>query len=450
MPINPNISLQVQQPQGVDVLGTLGRSMNLAEMSLNNQARRQMMQQQEEAARIENENRMAAQREQEEIRGALADGGATDWTGSIDRLKRLGTPTAMKYAGDLETALQNRAKAKAEEEAKNFETGQKKIETFANALSVLDNTPDDLKPAVYSGIVNDFQQRGFFPEGFQAPAQYDPQWVEQRKAEVIDAKTRMDLYTKQRDENRAAELHPLTVQKATADASLATRTAAGDAPIQPKDRLTSDQLNFERAVKDGSFKGSFEQWLTQDANRKKPVTSITTNVSTQDSFKNESSLRKEFDDLPTVKAYNEVKTQVARAEQAYAQALDPKNKGRSSNASDQVIITVLNKVLDPTSVVRESEYGRTAEGQAVMRKLEGYLTKLKTGGAGISSGERDDIMQTIRGLSSAMESRYAPVAEQYRGLAQQYGMEPSRVVGKAGNAPGAGNKINELRTKYNY
>lgn len=446
MPIDPRISLGVQPFTPPDVLGGIGKAMSLADMAQTNQMRRQVMQQQEEQARLENEQRQRAAAEDAQIREALSIDGRGEWGRSTEALRRIGSERALKMATDIETAITNQQKAKLEAEEKELKIGAERAAQWGQiAGSVNDEATfaTGLRAAVARGLMTKEQAAEYLARPWDESLQAEVKQIAQQSLTVAQ---QAEQRLKALQEQRAAEMHGPQLTKAQADASLASRTAEGDAPIQPKDRLTSDQLNFERAVKDGSFKGTFEQWLTQDANRKKPVTSITTNVNSQDTFKNESSLRKEFDDLPVVKARNEVKTQVARAEQAYAQALDPKNKGRSTNASDQVIITVLNKVLDPSSVVRESEYGRTAEGQAVMRKLEGYLTKLKTGGAGISSGERDDIMQTIRGLSSAMESRYAPVAEQYRGLAQQYGMEPSRVVGKAAppTQSGSGSRIKIL------
>lgn len=47
--------------------------------------------------------------------------------------------------------------------------------------------------------------------------------------------------------------------------------------INPE-KLTATQKEYNQAVKDGSFKGTFNQWLTEDANRKRPVTNV--NVST--------------------------------------------------------------------------------------------------------------------------------------------------------------------------
>ena len=51
-------------------------------------------------------------------------------------------------------------------------------------------------------------------------------------------------------------------------------------------------------------------------------------------------------------------------------------------AGSQAILISFNKMLDPTSVVRESEYARSATGQSALETMRGFVDKLKEGGAG--------------------------------------------------------------------
>jgi hypothetical protein len=55
---------------------------------------------------------------------------------------------------------------------------------------------------------------------------------------------------------------------------------------------------------------------------------------------------------------------------------DKKNNKKSLNAASQTIVTAFNKILDPTSVVRESEYARTPEGQSYLERLQGKYEQL--------------------------------------------------------------------------
>jgi hypothetical protein len=54
------------------------------------------------------------------------------------------------------------------------------------------------------------------------------------------------------------------------------------------------------------------------------------------------------------------------------------------NAGGQAVLTTFQKILDPESVVRESEYLRSAEGQALRNQLKGAWERLTVGGTGVA------------------------------------------------------------------
>ena len=74
----------------------------------------------------------------------------------------------------------------------------------------------------------------------------------------------------------AVSLADSKAQRNTPEWTQAYQEALGEV-INPE-KLTATQKEYAQALKDGSFKGSFNQWLTEDANRKRPVTNV--NVST--------------------------------------------------------------------------------------------------------------------------------------------------------------------------
>ncbi len=47
-------------------------------------------------------------------------------------------------------------------------------------------------------------------------------------------------------------------------------------------------------------------------------------------------------------------------------------EGHSLNLASQAIINAFNKILDYASVVRESEYARTPEGQGFLNRIKGF------------------------------------------------------------------------------
>lgn len=112
-------------------------------------------------------------------------------------------------------------------------------------------------------------------------------------------------------------------------------------------------------------------------------------------------------------------------------AVEAENKGEvlPRGAIDQTLITLFNKLLDPSSVVRESEYARTPEGMALMERAKGQLQKLQAGGAGVTSGYMDELISSANQLMSAAEQGFAQHTQSTIADAQSYGIDPARVVG---------------------
>lgn len=52
-------------------------------------------------------------------------------------------------------------------------------------------------------------------------------------------------------------------------------------------------------------------------------------------------------------------------------------------AGSQAVLVTFQKILDPTSVVRETEYARSAAGQALLARIQGAAERLAQGGAGV-------------------------------------------------------------------
>jgi hypothetical protein len=142
-------------------------------------------------------------------------------------------------------------------------------------------------------------------------------------------------------------------------------------------------------------------------------------------FKDVVDLQAKFQKLPEVEEYVKITTQMKRAEKAIQEA----RAGRGSmNAVDQSLITLLNKILDPSSVVRESEYARTPEGMSVINRLEGYFGKLSKGGAGLSPSEREGLYTMINKFYKVSEDMYNNQVEYYKQLATKFGEDPKDVL----------------------
>jgi len=105
----------------------------------------------------------------------------------------------------------------------------------------------------------------------------------------------------------------------------------------------------------------------------------------------ENKLRKDFIGQPEVAEFITVKTQVSSMDALLSRALagDIDNK----IALDQALITMFNKLTDPQSVVRESEFARTPENVPVVNRFVGALQKLTKGGAGLTDSDRVALVQ---------------------------------------------------------
>ena len=138
-------------------------------------------------------------------------------------------------------------------------------------------------------------------------------------------------------------------------------------------------------------------------------------------FSEIASLRKEFTALPPVKNATEITRQYNNVYSLYAQYKQGK---LGKNAFDQALITSLNKVLDPTSVVRESEFDRTSAGQAIWDKLGGYQQKLIQGGSGLTDANRADLVQAL----TINDSEVQNIVKEYADIATRFNMLPEDVM----------------------
>lgn len=150
------------------------------------------------------------------------------------------------------------------------------------------------------------------------------------------------------------------------------------------------------------------------------------------SFSNITTVRKEFNAIPSVKNYNEIKRQYNNVNSVINSYKGDTRRSKGNNAKDQVLITTFNKILDPISVVRESEFARTAEGQGLLDKIQGAADKMVKGGSGLSPKERNEVFDAIQTMYNAQEQEARRYAQYYGELAERYGINPADVIGGMG------------------
>ncbi len=62
----------------------------------------------------------------------------------------------------------------------------------------------------------------------------------------------------------------------------------------------------------------------------------------------------------------------------------------------QAVLVTFQKILDPISVVRESEYARSPQGLALLDRMQGFVERLAKGGAGVPKEELAAMVETAK------------------------------------------------------
>jgi hypothetical protein len=117
--------------------------------------------------------------------------------------------------------------------------------------------------------------------------------------------------------------------------------------------------------------------------------------------------------------------------------LDRFRQGDRNGGSQAVLIT-FQKILDPTSVVRESEYARSAEGTAMMDRIQGYAEQLQKGGAGMTEANLAAMVTTAETFMRNLESHNRGIRQRAGRTADRYGIPHELVFDDVDDDGGSG------------
>mgnify|MGYP003472166713 CR=1 FL=1 len=197
-----------------------------------------------------------------------------------------------------------------------------------------------------------------------------------------------------------------------------------------KEALTSTSKSvsvqeYEYAKQNG-YTGSFTDYQNEDANRKAVSSgSSSGGLTPYQQFQATQSIAK--DTQNRTENAREMSRQANMISSGYNAIVSSKDK-KNRSLQTQAIITSFNKILDPTSVVRESEYDRTSAGQSLLQRLEGKVNNIAQGGAGVTDAtlkEASDIAKEYLKNSQA-----SVLAENQRAvaMANQFGLNSDFVT----------------------
>lgn len=139
-----------------------------------------------------------------------------------------------------------------------------------------------------------------------------------------------------------------------------------------------------------------------------------------------STLREKFEGLPEVKDYNLILPNIKSMEKI----LDAVKDGKIQNytGSDQVLVTMFNKLTDPQSVVRESEFARTPENAPLVNRIMGAIPKAINGGLGLTNEDREALVTAAEVILNERGDIYNQRLVEYNDLADAYGIEKRKVT----------------------
>ena len=160
------------------------------------------------------------------------------------------------------------------------------------------------------------------------------------------------------------------------------------------------------------------------AYEKATIRPVQTELNPYQKFSAGHQLRTEIKANPYVKDYQDVSQKYA----VMQRALKESKTSKTLVAVDQALITLFNKMTDPASVVRESEYARTPQDMAMYNRIQGKIDKLRAGGAGMTSDERNALVRMANNFMEVYQGNYDQTITDYKELANQSGLDP-KVVG---------------------
>lgn len=202
----------------------------------------------------------------------------------------------------------------------------------------------------------------------------------------------------------------------------------GDGPVVPVVDPTNNPVFSPKA---DDIKTAEEKAATDAANKKTDL---------------ESKYRTELQALQPVKEYqlagiglDKVRNAAGRIQASIGAKKEP------SPADDIALIFGYMKTIDPTSVVRETEFATAQNAAGVPDRIRNMWNNVRNGNR-LNPEQRQEFIASAESQFAAYENRAKPLVEGYRKLAVEQGLDPSRVIlqglmvedaGPAANQPAA-------------
>jgi hypothetical protein len=186
---------------------------------------------------------------------------------------------------------------------------------------------------------------------------------------------------------------------------------------QPK--MTADMQGYKLAQEQG-FKGTF---MDYQAASKKPLVVMNEG---QKGFENTSALRKQFQSEPIYKEFQDLGL-------AYKQVTNAINAG--TPIGDTAAATKIMKMLDPGSVVRETELGMAMAATGKLDRLKNLMDLYITGKK-LTPTQRVEFQSLANNLYAAGQQAYNKKRNEYELLGQSFGLNTDIALGESARGIG--------------
>ena len=322
--------------------------------------------------------------QQEDAYNQLAKGFGTDIQSNVNALRQGGlgarADTYLKAAQDAQEKAAKTSKDMAETEATKYKLQRTKYE---NGIKVLvgSQTPQDAIARIKKGVTDgawsmqEAQQKiGEIP---QDPNQFQD-WRQRELLGIVSAKDQIE--------------HALSLRQFDLNANNELIGADG--------KVNTTLLGAKKQIAQSG------------------ASSVNINNG-QKGFENELKLRGDFKQEPVYKAHQEMQSAHSQIKQSLAQA---------SPAGDLAGATKIMKLLDPGSVVRESELGMAMAATGLLDRVQNYASNIISGNK-LTPKQRQEFQQLADALYGESVKAYNSKRGEYQKLGAEYGLNADRAVG---------------------
>jgi hypothetical protein len=246
----------------------------------------------------------------------------------------------------------------------------------------------------------------------QAAAEANRLLQAQRSDILEQHKSKVEVWKQQQSDRQFQRGQAATVEaeqrRAAAENARNERDVA-QRQAEAQSRADAEQKRYERDLAE-------RQQTRQDAAKQSGDT--LTFEQSKFASQEEDKLRDDFNSAPPVKAYRIVVPMLESAKDAAT---------RPTRAADLNLVYAFAKLMDPDSVVRESETAGVVATASVADRLGAYIGQLN-GQAMLNPDVRAKLMSELNSRFKSLDESYQTHVKAYTGIAERRGYDPNNII----------------------